>query len=51
MPPVKEIVCGQDAEAKKLFNKLKENGAEMWQIISKNITARFKAARAKQLSK
>lgn len=51
LPPVKEIVCGQDAEAKKLFNKLKENGAEMWQIISKNITARFKAARAKQLSK
>ena len=51
LPPVKEIVCGQDAEAKKLFNKLKENGAEMWQIISKNITARFKSARAKQLSK
>ena len=43
LPPVKALVCGQDEKCQKLFDKLKENGAKMWQKISLSTAIRQKA--------
>jgi len=43
LPPVKEIVCGQDEKIQKFFTKLQENGVKMWQKVSENTALRLKA--------
>lgn len=42
LPSVKDLVCGQDKKYQKLFDKLKDNGAKMWQKMSLNMSIRLK---------
>ena len=48
LPSVKDLVCGADEKYQKFFDKLKENGAKMWQKISLNITIRLKKMYTKE---
>lgn len=43
LPSVRELVCGNDENSLKLFDKLKENGIKIWQKISENMVIRSKA--------
>ena len=42
LPSTKELVCGSDQNAQKCFERLKDNGAKMWQMMSSNVAARLK---------
>ena len=42
LPSTKELVCGSNKNAQKCFERLKENGAKMWQIMSSNAAAHLK---------
>lgn len=43
LPSVRELVCGNDENSLKLFDKLKENGIKIWQKISENMVISSKA--------
>lgn len=42
LPPVKDLVCGQDERICKVFKHIKESGAQMWQKMAQNSAVRLK---------